>query len=534
MSDGNSINVNGKTTTITSANSNSYYTLDFEVAMQKEHKEKLKAALSGNKQNQPTDDGLSTSTKTPEQEANLAKLTEAKKFMQSEEGEKLADTLLNQKGVISQGQKKWLKKQGIDADAFLQEWQKKNSSFDPQNSDEIKDNMGALANAHLGENTEELPQNRMERKNIKVINPEERTFLQKLFTKKEKQVVADSKKHSPIGGTRVNIHSSQTAQREANFLNDISENVAKEGNKYLESFNGGPEKRRTTYNIIDEDGNATKVKVIRKKDGSVKKVVTKSDEDGKLVVKRAKDGHITVKGDLQSDNIMVEAKQITAANRTVHKDSTKETTIIENCDEAVPQPKPTVKPKPKSKSNSKPVPVPPQPQPVPIVPSKPKPGGLIQDYVNAKHSSGIGWVQGRQIRDEFKEHGPSKMVNFYCSYTDDTAPDSIKARGSKTPGSVANRYNGLHLAEALINDAENKSPDINSLGELIKELKKQGKTDALMGVKSAILSHDRNLTTGKIYDEGTRTVNQPVSASKDPVVWLMENTKISQSFLERK
>ena len=63
---------------------------------------------------------------TDEQIENLQKLKDAQEFMKTDEGKKLAESMLNQQMDISKGQRKWLKKQGIDADAFVQEWNRQN------------------------------------------------------------------------------------------------------------------------------------------------------------------------------------------------------------------------------------------------------------------------------------------------------------------------------------------------------------------------------------------------------------------------
>ena len=72
----------------------------------------------GGKVDAPTDDGIST-PKTEEQLENLAKLAQAREFMKTEDGKKLAQSLLEQDMEISKGQKKWLKKNGIDPEAFI-------------------------------------------------------------------------------------------------------------------------------------------------------------------------------------------------------------------------------------------------------------------------------------------------------------------------------------------------------------------------------------------------------------------------------
>ena len=63
---------------------------------------------------------------TDEQIENLQKLKDAQEFMKTDEGKKLSESMLNQQTDISKGQRKWLKKQGIDADAFVQEWNRQN------------------------------------------------------------------------------------------------------------------------------------------------------------------------------------------------------------------------------------------------------------------------------------------------------------------------------------------------------------------------------------------------------------------------
>lgn len=50
---------------------------------------KVQIKLNGETQT-PTDNGLSTGAKTPEQEANLAKLAAAREFLKTDEGAKLA------------------------------------------------------------------------------------------------------------------------------------------------------------------------------------------------------------------------------------------------------------------------------------------------------------------------------------------------------------------------------------------------------------------------------------------------------------
>ena len=377
--------------------------------------------------------------------------------------------------------------------------------------------MGTLANSHLGVDTEELPQNRADKKDIKVRNPKSRNFWQKLFTKKEKQVISDDKKYAEAGGSKVKLHSAQEAERNADYLNDVSDDIAKAGNEYLEAFDGNSNgKKRKTFKEIDENGNVVKTKVVYNKDGSAKKVVTKSKTDGKLVVKEAKDGDITVKGNLQSDFVYEKNADV----KEIHTDRFKQdalfsTTTITNDYER------TIVEKERCPEPPKP-PVPPEKTPIR--------GGLVSDFVNDQNPNGMGNVEGSVIRTEFSEHGAAKMVSAYCLYTDENAPVQAKTMWSKAPGEMANKYNAEHIAQSLINDAETKNVNEKALGELITELRRSGNKAGLRGVKDAISRHNRNVEKlapeNRCYDEGTRTVNKPVSAAEIAVEWLMNNTKI--------
>lgn len=477
---------------------------------------KVQIKLNGETQT-PTDNGLSTGAKTPEQEANLAKLAIAREFLKTDEGAKLAQNMLDQQGGISKGQKKWLEKQGIDADAFVQEWNRANPQsannklHNAQVSAQQKEEMGTLANTHLGvgENREGSPES--DRK-----LPDERTFFQKLFKTKDKQKVKADAKHGFDTATKVNMHSS-TAERKGDLEHTVADDMSRTADKYLESYEAGYEgKKRKTFKEIDENGNVVKTKVIYNKDGSVKKVVTKGDSDGKLVVKQAKDGDITVKGNLQSDFVYEKNPDV----REIHTDRYKEVgtiqtittdndyqqTIIEK--ERCPEP-----------------PVPPEP------PAKePIQGGLISDFVNDQNPNGMGSVQGSKIRAEFKAHGASEMAGAYCSYTDANAPAQAKTLWKKNPGQMANMYNGEHIAQSLINDSENEMVDEKTLAAFITELNSQGNTDALRGVKTAISRHNKvvkkRAPEKRVFDKATRTVNQFVSDKEIAIAWLMSNKDI--------
>lgn len=462
-------------------------------------------------------DGMAQAEKTDEQIENLNKLQKAKEFLKTDEGKKLAQSMLQQQCNISDGQRKWLKKQGVDPDAFVQEWNKintdsnNNKTHNAQKAAQHKEEMGTLANTHLGvgENREGSPES--DRK-----LPDERTFIQKLFKKKDKQKVKADEKHGFDTATKVKMHSS-TAQRKGDLEHTVADEMAQQGGQYLEAYTGKSDgKRRKTFKEIDENGNIVKTKVVYNKDGSVKKVVTKGDSDGKLVVKKEKDGDVTVKGNLKSDFYYEEQAGL---NERVIEDTTILKEVVTN----------NVK---ETYLKNRTVTIHEQEHcPEPVIPDKkPVTGGLIQDYVNAAHSSGRGGVQGGTIRDEFREHGASVMADSYCSFTDKTAPETIKKQWPSAPGRMANEYNGKHLAECLINDAENKKVDEKALGELITELRRQHKDDALRGVKSAIIDHNNNVRENQPdFIEGTRTVNKPVTTYEMAVEWLMNNSKIEKS-----
>ena len=491
------------------------------------HKEKLSSALNGGAQLAPTDNGLSTAEKTPEQQANLAKLADARKYLQGDAGIALADAVTQNDGDLTRKQKRALKKAGIDPDAFLQAMNEKKADggrYNATKAAEKLDDMGALANAFLGEDTPEFPQNRQSSRKDGVRDAEKRNFLQKLFTKKEKQNVKDSDKYSDNGGTKVNIHSSQDVKRNAEFAHDISDDVARAGNEFLDAYESGYRgKKREKFTEIDENGNVVKTKVIYNKDGSVKKVVKKSDENGKIVLKEAKDGHITVKGHLQSDNIMKDARE--EEYMTIIKEVDVQTTITEKCDQVPPPPTPPVPPPP-----TPPVPPPPTPPVPPPVKVEEKPGGLIQDFVNDDSTNGMGSVQGISVREQFEKHGAAEMANAYCSYTDETVPEQAKKVWPKNTAYCTNKYNGQKLAQSLINDAENQKVNEKALGELITELRNQGNTAALRGVKEAISRHNRHVKKlapeKRGFDETTRTVNKFVTTKEMAVVWLMQSKDI--------
>lgn len=546
----------GNVTTITTTTTKEYETVEKELKEVEQQKQKLQKGLNGGQQSAPTDNGLSSGAKTPEQEANLAKLADAKKFMQTEDGAKLAQSMLDQQGSISNGQKKWLKKQGVDADAFVQEWNKSNpksannKTHNAQAAAENKDDMGALANAHLGEDTNELPQGRAHKKDIDVRNPEKRNLLQKLFTKKEKQVIADDQKFSEVGGTKVKIHSAQDAERKSPFLNDVSDDIAQEGQEYLNSFqNASNGKRRVSFKEIDENGNVKKTKVSYNKDGSVKKVKTQSDSEGTLTVRAAKDGHISIKGNLQSENIMFGAGQQQVEKIVKHVETNVEKTVIEECDDKEPispptPPKPPTPPTPPTPPNPPTPPVPPKPQVTPIQ------GGLVADFVNDDKPNGFGSVQGSTIRSEYKAHGPQAMAIVYCGYEQNSdCPDSAKKMWPKDTARMTNKYNAEHIAQSLINDSETKKVNETDLASFITELRRTKNNAGLSGVKEAVSRHNNNVIKlaktigaydektknidlkkmqdkGLLYSDGTRMVNQPITGKEMAVVWLLQQTNL--------
>lgn len=489
----------------------------------KPHKEKLQAALSGETNLKPTDNGLSNAEKTPEQEANLAKLANARQFLQTESGEKLVKTLADN-GSLTRKEMKELKKAGIDVDAFLQVAGK--SKYDAVKANEKLDDMGALANAFIGEDTEELPQNRQSVRKDGVRNEDERSFVDKVFGQKEKQNVKDSKKYAEHGGTKVNIHSSQDNVRKAEFAHDISDDVAKVGNEFLDAYADGYDgKRRQKFSEIDENGNVVKTKTKFRKDGSVKKVVVKSDKNGKILVKEAKDGHITVRGDLQSDNIMKDGGREVVYDTKITE---KVETTIEKKEKPAP-PTPPEPPTPPVPPTPPTPPAPPEPDPVPPPKKVEEPRGLIMDFVNDDNSSGFGNVYGATVREQYEAYGAEALANGYCSYKPENMPAQAKKLWPGNNATRVNSYNAEKITQSFIHDIDdNTNPHINekAIGEMIVAFRNQGNDVALSGVKRAILRHNKVVSKmaedRRGYDPGSRSVNNFITAKEVAIAWLMQ------------
>ena len=247
---------------------------------------------------------------TDEQIENLQKLKDAQEFMKTDDGKKLAESMLNQQMDISKGQRKWLKKQGIDADAFVQEWNRQNpdstnnKKFTKEKAEDARDEMAAYAKGFLGK--QEMKANKPEQ--------EEQKGLKGLFKKKEKEVVKKDTTFSDRG-MKIKHHSSTDAAREDLIAHDVTDEIARDGSDFLNAFNKNADgKRRAKFTEIDNNGNDVTYKVRYNKDGSVKKVIVKSDETGKLSIKREKDGDITVKGDLQANYAIEDGQTIETIN----------------------------------------------------------------------------------------------------------------------------------------------------------------------------------------------------------------------------
>ena len=247
---------------------------------------------------------------TDEQIENLQKLKDAQEFMKTDEGKKLAESMLNQQMDISKGQRKWLKKQGIDADAFVQEWNRQNpdstnnKKFTKEKAEDARDEMAAYAKGFLGK--QEMKTNKPEQ--------EEQKGLKGLFKKKEKEVIKKDTTFSDRG-MKIKHHSSTDAAREDLIAHDVTDEIARDGSDFLNAFNKNANgKRRAKFTEIDNNGNDVTYKVRYNKDGSVKNVVVKSDETGKLSIKREKDGDITVKGDLQANYAIEDGQTIETIN----------------------------------------------------------------------------------------------------------------------------------------------------------------------------------------------------------------------------
>ena len=154
---------------------------------------------------------------TDEQIENLQKLKDAQEFMKTDEGKKLSESMLNQQTDISKGQRKWLKKQGIDADAFVQEWNRQNpdsinnKKFIKEKAENARDEMAAYAKGFLGK--QEMKSNKPEQK--------EQRGLKGLFKKKEKEVVKKDTTYSDRG-MKIKHHSSTDASREDLIAHDVT------------------------------------------------------------------------------------------------------------------------------------------------------------------------------------------------------------------------------------------------------------------------------------------------------------------------
>lgn len=484
---------------------------------------KVEIKLNGDMQ-APTDDGISAE-KTPEQEANLAKLAKAREFLNTPEGAKLAESMYLQQCDISSGQKKWLKKQGIDPDAFTQEWNKiyvesKNNKIgDKAKADANRNEMGTLANTHLGTGND-----RVESPSVNEKMKDDRTFFQKIFKIKDKQKVKADEKHGFETATKVNVHSS-TDERGDTIERVVGDDIARAGSDYLDAYDGlSNGKRSRTFKEIDENGNIVKTKVIYNKDGTAKKVITKSETNGKLVVKQQKDGDITVKGNLQSDFVYKKNNDI----EKIYTDTYVKDVQVTNITNTNNYERTIVEKHNKTRTVYVPTPV----EPTPVIPPKKEPitGGLVADFVNDQNPNGMGNVAGATIRTEFADHGAAAMVKEYCSYNDKDAPEQAKKLWTKNAGAMANKYNAEHIAQSLINDSENKKVNEKALGELINELYLQGNTTALKGVKEAIVRHNNQVLKlapeNRGFDAGTRTVNELVSAKELAINWLLTKKDI--------
>ncbi len=489
---------------------------------------KVQINLNGEMQ-APTDNSLSGSNKTPEQEENLAKLADARNFMKTPDGAKLANILLSQEEGLSKGQKKFLKKQGIDPEAFVQEWNKvhpesvNNKKYDSAKASELKEEMGTLANTHLGvgDNRESSPKSDRELQG--------RTFMQKLFGAGDKQKVKADEKHGFDTATKVNMHSS-TADRKGDIEHVVADEMAQAGEQYLSAFEKTDAKGRKTFKETDENGNIVKTKVVYNKDGSVKKVKTKGDSYGKLVVKQSGDSDISVKGHLNSDFVYEKNPDVLNVNKhTIVKETRTDTEFVERDYET-------------QKIVTKELPLQVFIPEVPVTPEKapktPK-GGLVMDVIHNSHTSGFGSVSGYELREEFRKYGAADIVKAYCSYDESNVPakETIQAimknstySKDMTASKWANIYNAEHIAQALINDAENKTVNEEALGDFIGELLKTKNTLALNAVKETILRHNRNVdekiandeSNPNKFDDRTKMLHQKVTAKNGFIAFLFD------------
>ena len=459
---------------------------------------------------------------TDEQIENLQKLKDAQEFMKTDEGKKLAESMLNQQMDISKGQRKWLKKQGIDADAFVQEWNRQNpdstnnKKFTKEKAEDARDEMAAYAKGFLGK--QEMKANKPEQ--------EEQKGLKGLFKKKEKEVVKKDTTFSDRG-MKIKHHSSTDAGREDLIAHDVTDEIARDGSDFLNAFNKNADgKRRAKFTEIDNNGNDVTYKVRYNKDGSVKKVIVKSDETGKLSIKREKDGDITVKGDLQANYAIEDGQTIETINeKNVQK--FEEVKTITNDNTYLQKDKLIIK----ERENC------PDPY-VPDISYEKLRGEMISDLpardkvYNGSDGKKHTAVSGDTIREIAEEKGVAYLVKGYCG---NPATAKYEASTEAFHGNL-NQQNAKSMTGCFIHanltttkngpagrEINERTPDYENLNDLINAAYSRdqeviriagpdAKNQILAFIKLEIDEHNKNCKGGHAPNSN----NTPLDMSKFP------------------
>lgn len=459
---------------------------------------------------------------TDEQIENLQKLKDAQEFMKTDDGKKLAESMLNQQMDISKGQRKWLKKQGIDADAFVQEWNRQNpdstnnKKFTKEKAEDARDEMAAYAKGFLGK--QEMKANKPEQ--------EEQKGLKGLFKKKEKEVVKKDTTFSDRG-MKIKHHSSTDAGREDLIAHDVTDEIARDGSDFLNAFNKNADgKRRAKFTEIDNNGNDVTYKVRYNKDGSVKKVIVKSDETGKLSIKLEKDGDITVKGDLQANYAIEDGQTIETINeKNVQK--FEEVKTITNDNTYLQKDKLIIK----ERENC------PDPY-VPDISYEKLRGEMISDLpardkvYNGSDGKKHTAVSGDTIREIAEEKGVAYLVKGYCG---NPATAKYEASTEAFHGNL-NQQNAKFMTGCFIHanltttkngpagrEINERTPDYEKLNDLINAAYSRdqeviriagpdAKNQILAFIKLEIDEHNKNCKGG----HASNSNNTPLDMSKFP------------------
>ena len=461
---------------------------------------------------------------TDEQLENLNKLQAAKDFMKTEDGKKMAESLLKQEGDISKGQRKFLKKRGIDPDAFLQEWNRLNPES-PNNKaiklEDVNDNrnqMAAFADGHMRTNDGDYGVAN-KKTNEDYADKPDPNGLEGLFKKDEKSEIELTNRQEHR--LRVDIHSTTSETREDSITGDVSDEIARAGEDLLESFAPRTDgKRRATIKQIDENGNETVYKVRYNKDGSVKRVRIMNDETGTLTVKKERDGDMSIRGDLQAKGAIVDSQAETTIENTVTNNYLQENTVETVTDNTY------LRTETEIIYRDREVIVTPDTDPVDLE------GGTIQDNPEADMGEGrgsgqFGVVSGDDIREGLaaginetkKTYGAQGLVKAFLLNTEENMSEQDKMF-LKTPLEKS-KHNARKLTQVLINNPENPSGkvDHNTLAAVVNEYMNTNipideKMAVLKEIKDEIIRHNKRAKENGYegWDSTVERTNEPVRA----------------------